>query len=718
MKKRIFLICLLLISIFIFSCKKNNEENKEEESETFNVSFYDDTTLLQTLKVKKGEAAKPKTPTKTGYDFVSWDKDITNINADLDVKAIFEIKKCTVTFMLDEKTEYKKVTVEYGSSVTVEDPVFEGLEFVDWDTVLTNVTQDLVVHPLTKKISLKVEYYIDDVLYNTEYVDYGDKAIMKAHPTKYGYNFKGWDQDLSKVVKDMKVNGIYETKNFTVTFLDADETVIDTQQVPYLSSATAPTMSDKDDLDFVGWDTDFSKIVDDTEVKAVYKKIRFNITFKVGDSIYTNTDVKKYKAGDELDLPNLELDGYYFMGWTLSEKSTTFYTKLDKSFTGDVTFYASIVETVNHSPLVLPEASAHFTGIRFVDGTIPVYQPIIPDSVTDKSSQSYNWTSSDTSIATISSWSSISVGKTGYCIITATSKTDPSFKINGIIHTTADSIEIATVEEANTPDIVNATFLDKDGNTIVVRKVIKGSSTIPPLAPVVSGFAFSGWDHDVYNIKVDTVFKPIYIENKTNNYQGKSFTIIGDSISTFGSHIPDGFATFYPYPTADVRDVNMTWWMRVINNLGGSLFFNNSYSGTCVADNSKNATKNMSRLEYNILQSQYADVILIFMGANDCASSAVTETMFKNGYKEMLDNLKELCPKAEIVLCTLPTTSFYSATKQQALNKIISDYATEYNYTLVDTSSANLDGHKVDSAHPNNSGMEIVANAIVDKMIK
>ena len=80
--------------------------------------------------------------------------------------------------------------------------------------------------------------------------------------------------------------------------------------------------------------------------------------------------------------------------------------------------------------------------------------------------------------------------------------------------------------------------------------------------------------------------------------------ILGDSYSTYEGYIPDGFSAFYPYPTADVSDVNMTWWMQVVNKMGGTLFVNNSYSGTCVADGSSNATKNMSRLEYTTISEK------------------------------------------------------------------------------------------------------------------
>jgi lysophospholipase L1-like esterase len=162
----------------------------------------------------------------------------------------------------------------------------------------------------------------------------------------------------------------------------------------------------------------------------------------------------------------------------------------------------------------------------------------------------------------------------------------------------------------------------------------------------------------------------------------------------------------------------MTWWMQVINKMGGTLFVNNSYSGTCVADGSSNATKNMSRLEYTTISGETPDVILIYMGSNDCASASVTQSAFDSGYSQMLDNLKVLCPNSEIILLTLCSSPFYSASEQQAYNNIIKTKAKDYNLKVVDISTASLSGHLVDSAHPAYSGMQVVANKVIEGLNK
>ncbi|MBQ1991610.1 MAG: InlB B-repeat-containing protein, partial [Clostridia bacterium] len=62
---------------------------------------------------------------------------------------------------------------------------------------------------------------------------------------------------------------------YTVTFVNDDGTVLDTQQVEYAGSATAPAQPSKPDdsqytYEFVGWDTDFTRVTKDITVTAIY----------------------------------------------------------------------------------------------------------------------------------------------------------------------------------------------------------------------------------------------------------------------------------------------------------------------------------------------------------------------------------------------------------------------------------------------------------------
>ena len=56
----------------------------EVSTRYYTVNIYDGNTLVESLQVAYGETANP-TYTKAGYEFVGWDKPLTNITSDLDV---------------------------------------------------------------------------------------------------------------------------------------------------------------------------------------------------------------------------------------------------------------------------------------------------------------------------------------------------------------------------------------------------------------------------------------------------------------------------------------------------------------------------------------------------------------------------------------------------------------------------------------------------------
>lgn len=446
--------------------------------------------------------------------------------------------------------------------------------------------------------------------------------------------------------------------------------------------------------------------------------VKTKVEFYDGDNLLDLKVIREDEYDPNLILPTYSKEGYEFLGWYLSKISDTEYTEIDGKLERVVKLYAKFINL--GEKVELPNSSAHFTDIlKKPHGSnegVFVYQPVFPQGYTS-SVTLYDWSTSNSSIATVSAYSSISVRETGYCVLTARLKSDPTIVINCVIKTNIDGVFMSSEEEANSNRVVTVTFVGKDEEIIKTQKTLKGSSVIPPTPLEYEGLAFAGWDKEVYNIQEDTTIKATYVEGK-NEYVGKKFAFIGDSISTYIGYIPDGYACFYPYPTADVNDYNQTWWMEVVNKLGAKLFVNNSYSGSCVATGNTSASTNDARLSQLVLSKEKPDVIIIFMGSNDCASGSINDASFKNAYSTMLRKIEKLCPDSEVILCTLPVSNLYNTDKRDRFNTIITDLAKAKELKVVNLDQVDIRPYLVDSAHPGKEGMEKVAEQVIKDLLK
>lgn len=655
--KKILLCLFVLLSIFAFGCKKDEE--------TFTVKFIVNGEVVKEVEVKQGEQiSAPFVESIEGMEFTNWDKDFTNINNDMEINAVFEKNKYDVNFYDNNGNLVETKEVEYGDSV--EGPELEDIE---------------------------------------------------------GYEFIGWDVELSSITGPTDVNPIYQEKKYQVNFYDIDGNLLKTQNVSYNKSAQAPKVPQIEGYKFTGWDHSLLKITQDLDIKPTYELLEYTITYIDDTSIIKGLEPSSYNMYSEasIELPaGPEKEGFEFLGWySNGDRVVTFFS----SDLENKVYYAKYKEL--EKPLIIPDdCTFMFKAIKVVSTNLgtSVYQPDFTGLNVTAGATNYNWSSLHPSIATISIWSSISVVSAGYAIIRAELITDPSVVGYCVIKVNADGVQISSIEDANNKKTFKVDFMDESGNIINTQTVEESMSAELPTPPTKEGYTFVGWSGDHFNIQSDTTLEPAYVKG-SSDFVGKTVSILGDSISTYKSHIPDGYSAFYPYPTADFGDVNQTWWMRVINNLGMKFHKNNSYSGSCVSTGTgSSGTTNDARLKELLKGTTAPDIILILMGANDCGSSNVSLSTFKDSYKIMLDKIKVLCPDSEIYLINLQTSGLYELDEQEKYNAVIGEYAEQYNLPLVDISNLyTKDTYKdyvVDSCHPNKAGMIAMSDLIISEMLE
>ena len=216
-------------------------------------------------------------------------------------------------------------------------------------------------------------------------------------------------------------------------------------------------------------------------------------------------------------------------------------------------------------------------------------------------------------------------------------------------------------------------------------------------------------------------------------YNGKTISILGDSISTFSGYIPSGNETYYPRDT--IQNVSDTWWMKLITALGMTLNINNSWSGSRVTttdgDESAGCMTRCQNLGTN------PDVIIVYMGINDFINEvalgtydgnsglpSVTNT-FREAYAIMLDKILTAYPTSELYVCTLPQCERDGSrgfpeingngVSLNTFNRAIRDLADAFGVKVLEHNKCgltyqNMATYDPNELHPNKIGHSLMAN--------
>lgn len=164
-------------------------------------------------------------------------------------------------------------------------PLTKDSKVKNGDTVYVNWTIN----------SYTVTFMDGKTLLKTEKVQHGSAAPEPKVPEKDGKTFKGWDKPFDNVTSDLIVNAKWETKKFTLTFINFDGTTVDTAEVEYGAPIsdhfeTADSAATYDDkiLDYVGWydksDTEKTIIDDFSELTMPTCDLTYVLKLRLMDS--------------------------------------------------------------------------------------------------------------------------------------------------------------------------------------------------------------------------------------------------------------------------------------------------------------------------------------------------------------------------------------------------------------------------------------------------
>ena len=238
----------------------------------------------------------------------------------------------------------------------------------------------------------------------------------------------------------------------------------------------------------------------------------------------------------------------------------------------------------------------------------------------------------------------------------------------------------------------------------------------------------------------------------------KTFSIMGDSISTFEGCVPDGYTLFYNDERLERSGVlrpEDTWWSHAVRALGGTVLADSAWSGSMVEGAGFPAASSPERAAALLgPDGQVPDTVLVFIGINDygwggaeaqaagrshamprCidpasipeqvagAAPADAVERFGAAYRTMLRNIHAAAPEAAVYCITLLPGRTHGVDHPEFCYRLRGRHLDEYNAAIRDAAAAEgcrvadvrTFGRDYDSL-PTNLGMRQFASMVVRAM--
>ena len=299
------------------------------------------------------EITAPDNLTRKGYTFKGWDKEIpeTMPAENMTVKAQWKINQYTITFDTNGGSEIAPITQDYGTEITAPDnPTRKGYTFKGWDK---EIPKTMPAENITVKAQWKINQYTitfdtnggSEIAPITQ--DYGTEITAPDNPTRKGYTFKGWDKEIPKTMpaENITVKAQWEINQYTIAFDTNGGSEIAPITQDYGTEITAPDNPTREGYTFIGWDKaipttmpaenitvtaqwkDSEKPTGEIKInenswKAFLNNITFGLFFKDTQTVTINaadnsgeTVTVEYLLSDK-ELTKAELDGMTFTVYT------------------------------------------------------------------------------------------------------------------------------------------------------------------------------------------------------------------------------------------------------------------------------------------------------------------------------------------------------------------------------------------------------------------
>ena len=260
--------------------------------------FDDGEASTKKITVEEYTVPEVSNPSRDGYIFAGWNETVMPAQSNKTYTAVWKSmnpQKYNITFdanggKFEDGSTTKTQSVEEGSKPNEpKAPTREGFTFVGWDSEISLVTGNKTYTAVWEKVLQKFDITFDanggkfkngqsKITVNTLE---GQKPQINETPTREGYEFIGWDQEIIAASKNTTYKAVWQKikEEYTITF-DANggsfsdglsTYTVKTIEGEMPKQPQAPT---KKGYKFSGWNPQIVASSKSTTYKAVWEKVK------------------------------------------------------------------------------------------------------------------------------------------------------------------------------------------------------------------------------------------------------------------------------------------------------------------------------------------------------------------------------------------------------------------------------------------------------------
>ncbi len=264
------------------------------------------------------EIVAPDSPSKTGYTFYKWNKEIPETMPAYDdtIVALWKINSYKVNWVIGEG-DTVTVSYDYGENIEkIADPEKEGYTFDGWNkSIASTMPSNDVTYVAEFSInSYRVYVTVDGETDSTKYT-FGESIEVPEDPVKEGFKFEGWSEDfpMTMPAHDVKIEALFARETYEIIAIaEGDTFYYEFAYEEKIKNIIAPSVTGKI---FDHWEPDIPETMPayGFYLRAIYESQDVMLVERVDGE----TNIHYYKYGEETIMPSdPEKEGYTFIGWT------------------------------------------------------------------------------------------------------------------------------------------------------------------------------------------------------------------------------------------------------------------------------------------------------------------------------------------------------------------------------------------------------------------